>query len=780
MEFPYTFFEDEVREGFYISGSMKRIWASQIEVLSEVAKVCEKHNIKWFADCGTLLGAVRHGGYIPWDDDLDICMLRDDYVKFNKVAKDELPEHYEVINMHGEEDFFEYITRVANGHRLDFGKEYIEKYHECPYATGIDIFPLDYLSPNEKEEEERRALADLLMKASDTYGEKDIEKDDMDNVLHEIEKLCNKKIDTTKSIRRQLYEMTEAVFTMFDSRNATHVALMHFWVPNHNHKYNIKHFSKRVMMPFECASVPVPYAYDAVLKVEYGNYMTISKGGGIHNFPYFEGQEEHLIEHLKEHGEEYPFKYKLKHEHMVNEERKKYDKPRKQAKDFVELMGKAHDAIVAMVMMGNYNQVSDILVSCQNGAIQIGNLLEERYGEGFITVKHLEEYCEIIYQIGQLNEQAMETDQFGLSPEDLKGYLTEIEAVINNSIENDIPDKYEVLFLSVKANAWGSLDNVWRSMIDNPNYEVTVMPIPYYERKAMGSMGEEHYEGSLFPQYLNIVDYKEYDLIKTHPDEIIIQNPYDSCNYTTTIMPEYYSANIKMHTEKLTYIPWFKLDEMGENDKKAKKVMQYYCAMPGVVNADSVIVQSEQTRKAYIEYLTDFAGEDTRDIWSKKITVSDIDIYGEKSVELVEYEKEKAFEVLPKQWIDKMMSSLGKRKKLILYNTTVAAYAASPREFLDKVKDNIKTFAKYKDSIFVIWQINEELTKIMEMENRKLAKEFKEIIESFRIQELGVINEELDYEQLINVCDAYYGDNCCVAHLCQLKGMPVMIQYIKN
>ena len=110
MQFSKEYFEDEVREGFYVSGMMKRVWAAQLEVLEEVAKVCEKHKIRWFADCGTLLGAVRHNGYIPWDDDLDICMLRDDYIRFIKIAKQELPSGYWVINFHTEE-FWEMLTR---------------------------------------------------------------------------------------------------------------------------------------------------------------------------------------------------------------------------------------------------------------------------------------------------------------------------------------------------------------------------------------------------------------------------------------------------------------------------------------------------------------------------------------------------------------------------------------------------------------------------------------------------------------------------------------------
>lgn len=64
------YLEAEEREGFFVSSMMKRYWAAQLKVLAEIDRVCKKHDIKWFADCGTLLGAVRHGGFIPWDDAL--------------------------------------------------------------------------------------------------------------------------------------------------------------------------------------------------------------------------------------------------------------------------------------------------------------------------------------------------------------------------------------------------------------------------------------------------------------------------------------------------------------------------------------------------------------------------------------------------------------------------------------------------------------------------------------------------------------------------------------
>lgn len=79
LQFPDSYFEDEVRDGFYVPSMIKRAWATALDVLCEVDRICCKYNIKYYAEWGTLLGAVRHAGFIPWDDDLDIGMMRTDY-----------------------------------------------------------------------------------------------------------------------------------------------------------------------------------------------------------------------------------------------------------------------------------------------------------------------------------------------------------------------------------------------------------------------------------------------------------------------------------------------------------------------------------------------------------------------------------------------------------------------------------------------------------------------------------------------------------------------------
>ena len=100
IDFPEDYFKTEIRDGFEITSMMKRAWAGQMEVLQTIREICERHNILWFADYGTLLGAVRHKGFIPWDDDIDVFMLRDDYNKLARIAPAEIQSPYFFQNVY--------------------------------------------------------------------------------------------------------------------------------------------------------------------------------------------------------------------------------------------------------------------------------------------------------------------------------------------------------------------------------------------------------------------------------------------------------------------------------------------------------------------------------------------------------------------------------------------------------------------------------------------------------------------------------------------------------
>ncbi|MBQ6070963.1 MAG: LicD family protein [Bacteroidales bacterium] len=93
---------------------LRKAQLRMLDILIAVDKICRKHNIPYWLDYGTLLGAVRHGGFIPWDDDLDISMMKEDYDRFLTIASKELPEQFVVQNIHTEKYFPYAITRIVD------------------------------------------------------------------------------------------------------------------------------------------------------------------------------------------------------------------------------------------------------------------------------------------------------------------------------------------------------------------------------------------------------------------------------------------------------------------------------------------------------------------------------------------------------------------------------------------------------------------------------------------------------------------------------------------
>jgi hypothetical protein len=333
--------------------------------------------------------------------------------------------------------------------------------------------------------------------------------------------------------------------------------------------------------------------------------------------------------------------------------------------------------------------------------------------------------------------------------------------------------------MPVRAEDWPALDSVWRAAKSEENTDVYVMPIPYYERKSLAQFGDKHYEGDLFPKYLDIVNYEDFGLEIMHPDEIIIQNPYDKCNYTTCIEPKYFSDNIKAHTEKLIYIPWFKVDELDDDSEKAKKVMQYYCTVPGLSHADEVIVQSEQTRQAYIDCLTEFAGEDTRDVWEKKIVAGGSPIDEWERNQKAQEDRKNIIENLDVDGKEVLFDADGNVRKTMLYNTTVASYMQNGVNLMDKIERSLKVFEENSGEVAVIWKVHPKLRSLISSTNPKLVHKYDRLVREFKESGIGIFDSETDLNELVKICSAYYGDAGGAAHRCRVEGLPVMLQSLE-
>ena len=151
LEIESSFFLPEERDGYLVSTEMKQVWAVELDLLNEFAQVCKKNNLKWFAHAGTMLGAVRHHGFIPWDDDIDVTMPRDDYERFCIIAPNEFNGPYFFQTDDTDKFFCRNFARLRNSETtaIQIG----ERERAFPYNQGIfiDIFPYDNISDDDSQ-----------------------------------------------------------------------------------------------------------------------------------------------------------------------------------------------------------------------------------------------------------------------------------------------------------------------------------------------------------------------------------------------------------------------------------------------------------------------------------------------------------------------------------------------------------------------------------------------------------------------------------------------------
>ena len=304
MEFDKSFFEDEIRDGFYVSAEMKHAWAAQLEVLNDVDKACKENGIQYFAEWGTLLGAVRHHGFIPWDDDMDICMKRPDFNKFVKNVKNIMPEGYQIYNIESDKDNDNLLARIISGRTIDFSAKYLDKYHGFPYVAGIDIFPLDFIAPDREEDDYLCTVIDIVntvakfMRMKDSENEA-IEGEDLEKLnsnLLSIEQLCGVRIDREKDIIQQLNILVDQLCSLYTEDETEELTIRAIWQKNKAYKFRNSYYKKAVRIPFENITIPVPFGYDAILKQKYGDYMKLVHTWDSHDYPFFDKQRDIIRE----------------------------------------------------------------------------------------------------------------------------------------------------------------------------------------------------------------------------------------------------------------------------------------------------------------------------------------------------------------------------------------------------------------------------------------------------------------------------------------------------
>lgn len=477
---------------------------------------------------------------------------------------------------------------------------------------------------------------------------------------------------------------------------------------------------------------------------------------------------------------------------MEQGDRKAMKKAQKeQAEKIIRLLEQVHSGIKKAVERGQSETAMELLSQCQESAIELGESIEEVEGEGFVTVSLLENYCEAVYQAYTQISQVK-----GVNALKVQKNLGKALVCVSNSIKNDIKIRKEVVFLPYKACMWDSLESVWKAAEEDEDCDVYVIPIPYYDKNPDGSFREMHYEGEQYPDYVPVTWYEDYDFGEHQPDVIFIHNPYDECNYVTSVHPFFYSKNIKRFTEKLVYIPYFILEEPEPEDEEAVKNIAHFCTLPGVIYADRVVVQSEKMRQIYIKVMMDFTTdhvtsenglkEDGRldntkirakavvnqEYWKNKI----LGIGSPKVDKLLGTKKENL--EIPTEWIRVIQKEDGSWKKIIFYNTSVTALLEYGKKMLDKIQEVFQVFEENQDEVALLWRPHPLIKATIESMRPELWKDYEVIVKNYKNAEWGIYDDTADVDRAMALCDGYYGDPSSLESLYKKAGKITFLQNV--
>ena len=222
-----------------------------LKILDEIDRICKKNNIEYFLMYGTLIGAVRHGGFIPWDDDADITMTRDNFNKFKDCCQKELGEEFDLVTYNDEKEYGYTFPRIRLKNTTYIIRSEISR-HGRNAGFFVDIIILDYVSDNKfKAFIQKRALIVLHRLVSPGFFQSELGLNPVENFLVKLSKLIFG--------RKRSIKFAEKIASSAKKETcSTVIADIFLPTVDYYYIYDRKHFDKSVSISFEGRTFPVP------------------------------------------------------------------------------------------------------------------------------------------------------------------------------------------------------------------------------------------------------------------------------------------------------------------------------------------------------------------------------------------------------------------------------------------------------------------------------------------------------------------------------------------